>query len=263
MNCSKVFEITGCSGKVLDFSEASPEYIETLWIRKNRLNGIYLTLAKRVNRDFHTNLEAEISSVDITKNHPVLGVDYSQSSYSQPELYKYIEPTEPQLTKALAYFLNENQESCRAFVQAVLQLLKRDCSVCDKATNFECVSEEPTVKKKRIDDVIRWKDNILCMEVKFNAPLQNNLLGYQRHIEKKYKLPKNDAKPVYVVISIKNITDEIRKNLRKSHCHKAQWINVLWADLLRTWERIISDNNIKEDTDFTRYRSSVWHKILQ
>ena len=41
-----------------------------------------------------------------------------------------------------------------------------------------------------------------------------------------------------------------------------KWQNILWRDVLKEWEEIIIKQNIDEDLDMKRYRTSLWYKIL-
>lgn len=206
----------------------------------------------------------ELSKIkfDYMKYHPLLGKCEKQHAYFQKPLYCHLNPTEPQFTKALSCFLKDNQQSCMAFICAIYILLGKKVGDI-KNKKFDCHCEERTEEERRIDDVIIWDDGILCVEVKFDAILQNNLSQYKRYIETKKEYKKLTEK-YFIVISIKNITYQIEKSIRKSRYHnKSGWINLLWKDVLREWEQVVIEKNVEEDDDFKRYRRSLWDKIYK
>ena len=243
-------------------SSCNPEYILTFLYRKNKEKLLFNTCDTCVNEDFFTKINSELGEFDIVNTHPILGVAYNQSSYSQVPLYRHLNPTEPQLTKALSDFLSENQKSCKAFVQAIFELLnENEKNITSLPTEgYTCRSEVFTNavrnkenRRKRIDNIIMWNERALCIEVKFDAVIKNNDLKiYKKQMEKMT----NEKPTTYVAISIYNIQYEIDKK----KC--SEWKNLLWADVLRTWEKILANNNSDEDVDLKRYRSSLWRKVL-
>ena len=160
---------------------------------------------------------------DILEQHPVLGVCHSGHAYFEKPLYRHVSLTEPQFTKALA-------------------------------------------KRKRIDNIFIWDNEMLCLEIKFDAQLTNLLEVYQEECQKIAK--KNKITNIeYVVISKiclqKNIDEYIQTLNRRRMTHKFdKWQNILWRDVLKEWEEIIVKQNIDEDLDMKRYRTSLWYKIL-
>lgn len=196
---------------------------------------------------------------DIIKNHPILGECTENHSFFYRPLYRHMDPTEPQLTKALSAFLEDNPQSCKAFLDAVFTSLQQDVELPD--TEYICKCEEITKnvrssekQQKRIDNIIIWKDKALCIEVKFDATIENNDLAiYEQQM--KSTAPNNET--TFIVISIKYIQDIINRK-KKKHI----WHNILWANILKIWEENIRKNKIKESEDLKRYRSSLWQKIL-
>ena len=64
-----------------------------------------------------------ISYQQLFDNFPLLGKWTTEHSFYNTPLYTYLNPTEPQFTKALSRFLFENQQSCWAFLLAIFELL--------------------------------------------------------------------------------------------------------------------------------------------
>ncbi len=209
---------------------------------------------------------------DILEQHPVLGVCHSGHAYFEKPLYRHVSLTEPQFTKALAQFFNEeqNQKICRAFVQAIFETLHKQ-RIINKTIKCACEIQtqdvrNPKAKRKRIDNIFIWDNEMLCLEIKFDAQLTNLLEVYQEECQKIAK--KNKITNIeYVVISKiclqKNIDEYIQTLNRRRMTHKFdKWQNILWRDVLKEWEEIIIKQNIDEDLDMKRYRTSLWYKIL-
>ena len=206
----------------------------------------------------YADLSKSITYEHLFKNFPFLGNFTSRHSFHLPPLYRYLNPTEPQFTKALSGFLYENQSSCKAFLQAIFTLLKEDIELPEKG--YQCLCEVITKdvdskhkQRKRIDNVIIWNNHALCIEVKFDAVIDSNDLDAY---EKQMHTTAKDKSLTYVAISI----DDIQATINKKGCNK--WKNLRWYDVMRLWEQIIYQNNLEESSDMTRYRSSLWNKIL-
>lgn len=192
-------------------------------------------------------------------NFPLLGKWTTEHSFYNTPLYTYLNPTEPQFTKALSRFLFENQQSCWAFLLAIFELLG-NLNKKLPLMGYSCLCEVVTKnarhkdkKRKRIDNVIIWDAEAVCLEIKFDAEIdKNDLKTYEQQM---LKIAHN-KNITYVVISIRNIQDKI---IQKK-CEN--WKNISWSKLLRLWEKNIYDNNVTETEDMKRYRTSLWHKIL-
>lgn len=200
-----------------------------------------------------------ISYQQLFDNLPLLGKWTTEHSFYNTPLYTYLNPTEPQFTKALSRFLFENQQSCWAFLLAIFELLG-NLNKKLPLMGYSCLCEVVTQnarhknkKRKRIDNVIIWDAEAVCLEIKFDAEIdKNDLKTYEQQM---LKIAHN-KNITYVVISIRNIQDKI---IQKK-CEN--WKNISWSKLLRLWEKNIYDNNVTETEDIKRYRTSLWHKIL-
>lgn len=219
-------------------------------------------------QDYHDYISEQYAKTDyktyetLLDNFPFLGKFTAQHSFHLTPLYRYLNPTEPQFTKALSKFLFENQQSCKAFLQAVFTLLPQKNGELSKLpeTGYQCLCEVVTrdvrsknKKRKRIDNVIMWNNEAVCIEVKFDAVINDNdLKAYEQQMETTAK----GKTTTYIAISIDNIQDTIKQK----KCDN--WKNLRWCDVMRLWEQNILQNNISESGDMKRYRSSLWNKIL-
>ena len=206
--------------------------------------------------------EGYIKYEKLKENFPILGNLTPYHSFFAPPLYRYINPTEPQFTGALCDFMQTNQQCCQAFVQAILELHREDKKdipdIPEKG--FSCFKEVKTLPKdehkrnhKFIDDLFKWNNHVLCIEIKFDAKLYNELSEYEKYVKDTYPSEQRN----FVVISMErlSLTDKQQQN----------WRNLLWYDVLKKWESNISkkrEGNFSEETDLVRYRSSLWHKVL-
>lgn len=195
---------------------------------------------------------------ELLSNFPFLGNYSDCHSFCYTPLYLYLNPTEPQFTKALSNFLLENQQSCKAFLQAVFTLLNENKKLPKKG--YQCLCEVVTrdvgsknKKRKRIDNVIMWDNEAVCIEIKFDAVIDGNDL---KAYEQQMKTTAKGKSTTYIAISI----DNIQETIRQKKCNN--WKNLRWCDVMRLWEQNILQNHIVESEDMKRYRSSLWNKIL-
>lgn len=221
-------------------------------------------------KDFYSDYQDLITSKikDITfkfmKEHPILGECTDTHSYFRKPLYRYLDPYEPQFTKALTCFLRTNQLICKTFIESIFQLLnlqKKELPDNGYECKCEVITRDIKDKKrqrKRIDNVIIWENKALCIEVKFDAKIDNNdLIAYEAQMKEICKKGHYDI--YYIAISIDNIQADInQKGNRK-------WKNILWCDLLKLWEKNIHNLGCtyKENEDMIRYRTSLWYKVLR
>lgn len=195
---------------------------------------------------------------DLLSNFPFLGNYSAHHSFRYKPLYRYLNLKEPQFTKALSNFLLENQQSCKAFLQAIFKLLNQNKELPKDGYYCACEVLTKNVKdkkkrRKRIDNAIIWNSGALCIEVKFDAVIDGNELSvYEEQMKKIAK----GKELTFVVITIKNIQKDIDAKKEK----KEYWKNILWCDVMRLWEQNL--DGLVEDEDMKRYRSSLWNKIL-
>lgn len=234
----------------------SLSYIRALYGAKLKINAFLQDYHGYITQQYQ---QSECVSYNRLFCHfPILGNFSDRHSFRYTPLYRYLNPTEPQFTKALSKFLFENQQSCKAFLQAIFTLLNQNIQLPENG--YHCLCEVITrdvraknKKRKRIDNVIMWDNEAVCIEVKFDAVIDgNDLKAYEQQMN-------NTAKGkhlTYIAISIDNIQDTIKQK----KCDK--WSNLRWCDVMRLWEQNILQNNVSESEDMKRYRSSLWNKIL-
>lgn len=201
-----------------------------------------------------------LSYNDFMEKHPILGKCHKNHAFFYRPLYRYLKLDEEDYTKALARFLNDNQESCRAFVYALINKDIKGRFKCEAEIYTEEAHKQNLKWGKFIDNIIYWsaenengitEQGLVCLEVKIDAPLNNELNIYKYEIENndKYKMCKN---VFYLVLSKKN-------EKPKDPC----WKNILWQNILKKWEDKIMRDSVNEDEDMKRYRSSLWLKIYK
>ncbi len=242
------------------------ESIQNIYYEQNKIAKFI-----RDNTDFIDLCLSQKNDFDILKNHPILGNCDKRHAFFDIPLYRHIKVTEPQFTIALAEFFNEkqNQIICKTFVQSIFKILHKEANING---TIMCKSEIKTIdvqnkkNKKRIDNIFIWDENMLCLEVKFDAQLSNSLEIYQEECQAIAN--KQNIKNIeYIVISKKNLQEKInnyiqtKNNKRKKNKLKI-WCNLLWQDVLKIWEEEIIKQNINEDSDIKRYRTSLWYKVL-
>ncbi len=248
----------------INLPEDAYNFVENIYYEQNKIKKFIKDNFKLIEQYVSKNNE-----FDIFKEHPILG-DCNGHAYFEIPLYRHVSLTEPQFTKALAQFFNEkqNQKLCQTFIYAIFETLHKRQIIQAINNKIECGYEIPTkdvinpkTKSKRIDNIFIWDNNLLCVEIKFDAQLTNNLEIYQEECQTIAK-ERNIENIIYIVISKVNIQKQIDKYLEVQGMRDNKWQNILWQDLLRNWEKIIHAQHIDEDTDMKRYRTSLWYKVL-
>ncbi len=229
-----------------DWGEDIDGYVSAAVAISSLLNSRLLGALRRLNLP-----ELKIDFNPLHDN-PLLGAWFPRHSFYCSELYRYINPQERQLTTALCRFMSEtqNRDVCRAFLCA-LGVDCRNFTMPDSACEVRIHPEEGN-KSKRIDNLISWFENgrrrVLCLEVKFDYDLHNDLKEYEAFVDRHYP----GADSCFKVISQYEV--DISAYPR--------WKNLLWCEVLKKWERniaLLPPNAV--DEDFRRYRSSLWRKI--
>lgn len=198
---------------------------------------------------------------DIINNHPILGKCCTQHAFFCRPLYRHINLNERQFTEALAEFLNNDSEIFQAFVSCLINkndFIKLKC----EAERYTENAKNKEDKKKRIDDIIYWKTitangeeekGIICLEVKFEANLYNDLKVYEEEIKAIARVKHIKKENITYIVLSENIETP-----------RLPWCNQLWSDIMKKWEKKIIEKSITEkDADMRRYRASLWRKILK
>ena len=249
-----IVDIANFVSKILEEVQVdkSTSYIEKFYEDQQKLKRFYEDI-RQLNENYKKDINKILSKVDIAKKHPIFGVSYQKCSYSHSPLYRYIDPQEKQLTRALSCFFMESPKFCKSFVCTLLELLHQDVSIC-QTENFDCRSEQST-GQYFIDNIISWDKGVICIEIKFDAQLQNDLKEYQNYIKKNFKRDNI----FFIVISSRDVQFEIETKKKSK-----KWQNLLWQDVLRMLENKLEDakEDVKIDPDIRRYLSSLWHKVI-
>ena len=177
--------------------------------------------------------------------------------------------TEPQLTKSIACFLQQEKHACYSFLKALFNLTKSSFKeIEDKKENFlvdiQVFAEKP-IEGKRIDLVFEWgttKDTrkVVAIECKLGHHLtQGQLPAYQCYA--KERVQDINSRAYFFVIGQK--LDGKSKKILNSH-HNSRWKYTSWKELLMRWERHLNDLNSNDhlsmNKDFHQFRRTIWDR---
>lgn len=182
--------------------------------------------------------------------------------------------TEPQVTKALKYFLSPKFHGetggrrCGAFIRALYLAAGRarpedtplEFSNAEQATlkvKVECPIEEGA-KSKRIDLIFQWKtldevNRMIILEFKFGHHVtEGQLQAYEGYCETDNK-PDNYG----LFLVAKCLTGRTANELAKGE--NARWIPLTWRSLIRRFEgELNEDESLPSSEDFARLRRTIW-----
>lgn len=219
------------------------------------------------------------------EKHPILG-DLKNNIFFEKPLFEAIQVgmKEPQYTTALDWFLKNDQEACRLFVETLAEVANFPPEFKDvlpaKGTLIESTSEErgsqnegkeaskadkPGNNKKKhgskeIDNLFIWArdkgDELdgkygIVVEIKFGADLHNDLPCYQ-----KIALGKMGFKPFLIKCPKKKCSVLLTKE--KLNCDDCQKKNRLACVVLST-NRISAQEIENEKNKGCR---KIWHRVL-
>lgn len=182
--------------------------------------------------------------------------------------------TEPQCTKALAYFLGaEGDESlsrhrCAAFVRALYRAAGLSnhtglLSLENVKPGTLILEAEKVVDRGRVDLALEWKDKervnqasdrrLILIECKFNHHVtEDQLLIYRKHADRHAK-----GVPRALFLIVDQMTSQAARELRRS-CNK-EWIPLTWRALIRRLEIELMALGLPADQDFVRLRRTIWN----
>lgn len=183
--------------------------------------------------------------------------------------------TEPQVTKALEYFLSPKihgetgSRRCEAFVRALYLVAGRtqpediplefsDAEQGILTVEAEC-SNLVSERGRRTDLIIKWtvKGAVTCMfvlEFKFGHHVtEGQLQAYEEHCRKVGV--ESDNYELFLVA--KRLTGRTAAELAKEE--NARWIPLTWRSLIRRFEFELSvDESLPSSSDFARLRRTIW-----
>lgn len=179
--------------------------------------------------------------------------------------------TEPQCTKALAYFLasdgNEalSRSRCTAFVRALYRAAGRTDGASwmnpEKAKpNTLKVEAERLIGQKRVDLALGWEDEgdatreagrrLILIECKFNHHVtKGQLSAYRRFAHRSVKI---DSRELFLVVD--RMTSQTTKALQINQ----EWVPLTWRALIRRLEVELAALGVQVDHDFVRLRRTIW-----
>lgn len=245
--------------KIIEEIENKWDLINKFWLDKQKEEKIINLFIKK----YHSIVSKTIANInyDIINNHPLLGKCTQNHAFFERPLYRHINLNERQFTEALAEFLNNDTEVFQAFVSCLINkndFIKLKC----EAERYTENAKNKEDKKKRIDDIIYWESKtangeeekgIICLEIKFEANLYNNLKVYEEEIKAIAKVKHIKKQNITYIVLSENIETP-----------RLPWCNQLWSDIMKKWEKKIIEKSITEkDADMKRYRASLWCKILK
>jgi hypothetical protein len=212
---------------------------------------------------------------DLSCLEPIIGPLWKGNPFYWPPLFWWQEPGEVDVTKMLSLFCSERYSGGKAplrrecLLNAFREVLPADARPewpAGSLADMEVAAEEPVPKAEdvpgkgnmRIDVFFRSPadrgkkaDFCYAVEVKFNAPLDNNIEGYAAYVGKQYC---EEAPPEKKRVVILGIRDE-REQRVKDLCPFVSW----WQ-LLPVWEKKLKEKDVP-DENFSRFRMSIWSKL--
>jgi len=199
------------------------------------------------------------------------GPDGDGHALRYPPLYIGFTPHEPQITKALAHFLNGEGDAetrvnrVRSFIAALFAVTGRsappplDLDSLDRGVTVETEERFQPRKRatrrrdRRIDLLVRWtgrdgKARGALVEAKFgHHATKDQLPAMRAHAIERFD--DLDHAALFVVAAQ---SDRLAERNR-------DWTRVRWEALSRRWEAALSETG-DDDTDFARFRASLWRR---
>ena len=174
--------------------------------------------------------------------------------------------TEPQLTKGIAYFLQQSPRACWCFLAALFgrnlvtleKLLDRQCFLKTVTAEAEVYAD----KNKRIDLVLSWrsKTGVRCcaaIECKLGHHISHGQLGsYAR-----FARQQSDNDQYYLFIVAQQRDAKSDKKLK--HWSNQEWCYLEWNGVLRRWEQYLDYEKVSGVDDFPRFRRTVWDRTIE
>jgi hypothetical protein len=169
----------------------------------------------------------------------------------------WLRPTEPQVTRGWAYFLdaaNVGADVARARVRATL--IAFGLEPHGDIKDYRVHAEWKTSKRKRIDFAITWSDDGagphgLVVEAKFGHHVKSGQLPeYKAFIEKQIATRESVR---LVLLSVDAERDRAARNRNK------QWMWLSWASFLISHEKALPTEY--DDDGFQQFRRTVWWRL--
>ena len=175
-----------------------------------------------------------------------------------------IKLTEPQVTKALAYFLHSEDPITReGRIRALLSALG---SRTEELVRKAGITAEASVAGKRsIDLLVEWQDSqgfdrAAVIEAKFGHDVtKGQLRTYRRHlrrVERRYRQVEYDGGPEPELLFV--VSPSYRKSDARALARNRYWRWKSWRSLLLAYDRFLDPQH--DDEDFRRFRRTLWDR---
>ena len=198
----------------------------------------------------------------------VFGIDLAHHFLHAAPL-EWLRPTEPQVTKGFAHFLDAGGHTTRiGRIRALLRALGSDSGDPDSVLLETKVTPEASAnKKRRIDLLIEWTDASsrkrgTVIEAKFDHRVVPGTLSAYRarlkRLESDYRseVPPNERERLLLFLVSRLRDAEITRALRRQWGRDWRWMS--WRSLLLAYDRNLDPDH--DDDAFRQFRRIVWDR---
>ena len=183
---------------------------------------------------------------------------------------EWLWPTEPQITKGFAHFLNADghgHTTRTGRIRALLRALGSDPGDADCSLRKARVRPEAPTNRKRIDLLIEWTDALhrkrgAVIEAKFDhRVIPGSLPAYRtrlRRIERDYRaeVPPNEQERLLLFLVSPLRDAGIARALRRQWSRDWRWMS--WRSLLLAYDRSLNPDH--DDDAFRQFRRTLWDR---
>ena len=181
---------------------------------------------------------------------------------------EWLRPTEPQITKGFAHFLNTDGHTTRTGrIRALLRALGSNSGDADCSLRKARVRPEARTNRKRIDLLIEWMDALhrkrgAVIEAKFDhRVIPGQLPAYRtrlKRIERDYRseVPPNEQERLLLFLVSPLHDAGITRSLRRQWSQDWRWIS--WRSLLLAYDRSLNPDH--DDDAFRQFRRTLWDR---
>ena len=173
--------------------------------------------------------------------------------------------TEPQVTKAIAYFLqSEDPVTREGRIRALLSAL--GSRLDGGLGNARAKAEAPVAgERKRMDLLVEWQDGgrferAAVIEAKFGGDVTKGQLKSYRHhlrrVERRYRRAEHDGGPEPELLLV--VSRKYQKSIARALAKNKHWRWKSWRSLLLAYDRFLDPQH--DDEEFRRFRRSLWDR---
>ena len=181
---------------------------------------------------------------------------------------EWLRPTEPQITKGFAHFLNADGRTTRTGrIRALLRALGSESGNADCGLRKASVRPEAPTNRKRIDLLIEWTDALhrkrgAVIEAKFDHRVTPGQLPDYRtrlkQIERVYRSPDSPDEPERPLLFLVSPLHDagVTRALRQQRSQDWRWMS--WRSLLLAYDRSLNPDH--DDDAFRQFRRTLWDR---